>query len=158
MAGNNILIKQINQYSVEHRPFLLIVDFELNKPLLFPIDELPDDIFFHTPEFHSGPALQIKQSGHEFNPDHIPFETYQLAFRKIRAEALAGNTYLANLTFPTPIRTNLGLREIFQLSKARYKLLFRDEFLTRDFCPDKGRLYLYLPDERNHRCKSSRRS
>ena len=36
-----------------------------------------------------------------------------------------GNTYLLNLTFPTKIKTNYTLEEIFYYSKAKYKLYFR---------------------------------
>jgi len=45
-----------------------------------------------------------------------------------------GNTYLTNLTFPSEIKTNLSLKDIYKLSSARYKLLYRDQFVV--FSPE----------------------
>ena len=134
MADKQILINTINQYALEKRPFLLIADFELNKPLLFPIDELPQDIRFQTPGFPGTSDMGTRHLIHEFERDLISYEKYQRSFRGIRKEALAGNTFLANLTFQTPIRTNLGIREIYELAEARYKLLMRNEFVV--FSPE----------------------
>ena len=45
-----------------------------------------------------------------------------------------GNTYLLNLTFPTPVESNLSLREIYFRSKAIYKIWYRDHFVV--FSPE----------------------
>ena len=45
-----------------------------------------------------------------------------------------GNSYLLNLTFPTPISSNLTLEELFHVARAPYKLLFKDQFIV--FSPE----------------------
>jgi para-aminobenzoate synthetase component 1 len=66
-----------------------------------------------------------------FPPD---FETYEKAFSKVQTYIRRGDTYLLNLTFPTKIRTNLTLQQIYGFSNASYKLLFRDQFVV--FSPE----------------------
>ena len=50
-------------------------------------------------------------------------------------EIKQGNSYLLNLTFRTPIKTNYSLKEIFTYSRAKYKLYYKDEFIC--FSPEK---------------------
>lgn len=45
-----------------------------------------------------------------------------------------GNSYLLNLTFPTEISTDLSLSEIYDISFAKYKLLYHDQFVV--FSPE----------------------
>ena len=45
-----------------------------------------------------------------------------------------GNTYLLNLTFPTKLKTNCTLEEIFYFAEAKYKLYFEDKFVV--FSPE----------------------
>jgi len=56
----------------------------------------------------------------------ISFEKYQKAFNHVIKEIKKGNTYLLNLTFPTQIKTNLNLQEIFFLAKAKFKLQYKN--------------------------------
>jgi para-aminobenzoate synthetase component 1 len=64
----------------------------------------------------------------------IGFETYEKAFKKVNFHIRRGDTYLLNLTFPTSIKTNLSLHQLFQITSAPYKLLFRDQFVV--FSPE----------------------
>jgi para-aminobenzoate synthetase component 1 len=135
------MIREINRLASRRIPFLLLVDFEMKKPLIFPLDTLPPDIYFSVPE-----ASGILPDGAAKNPaDHssdkieflaepIPYSRYKKAFELIRENALLGKTFLTNLTFPTRIRSNLSLEDIFDRSKAMYKLLFKDQFVV--FSPE----------------------
>ncbi len=128
------MIRQINKLAENRIPFLLIVDFEMKKPVLFPLDELPEDVLFNTPAM-SSPGTAGKAPGRiELLAEPIPYQKYRSAFNLVRENALRGNTYLANLTFPSRIETDLTLAEIYRLSHARYKLLYRDEFVV--FSPE----------------------
>ena len=132
--GNEIFntIRETGELAAKGIPFLLIVDFEMAKPLLFPISSLPGNIKFQTPG-HPGSEFQHSPR-FRFEKRPVTFSQYQQAFELVRGQALLGKTYLTNLTFPTEIETNLDLKEIYSLSRARYKLLFRDEFLV--FSPE----------------------
>ncbi len=48
---------------------------------------------------------------------------------------IEGNTYLLNLTFPTKIKINASLLNIFFSSQAPFKLYFQDKFVT--FSPER---------------------
>ena len=65
----------------------------------------------------------------------IPFERYKKAFNEVIEEIKKGNTYLLNLTFPTKIETNLNLYEIYNIAKAPFKLLFKNQFVC--FSPER---------------------
>jgi para-aminobenzoate synthetase component 1 len=64
----------------------------------------------------------------------MAFSDYEVAFADIRKQIKAGNSFLTNLTFPTPIDINLTFNQIFELSQAKYKVLIENEFLC--FSPE----------------------
>jgi len=140
-------IKQINQFGQQSIPFLLIIDFEIKRPIIYPIFNLPTDILFQTTIYKNSTITTKKTTDFRFKKFPVNFRIYKKAFNKIQDNIRAGNTYLLNLTFPTKIETNLSLREIFFLSKAKYKLLFNDRFVV--FSPEtfiqifNGRIYSY---------------
>jgi len=135
------MIRKINKLAEKRIPFLLIVDFEMKMPILFPLEELPEDVRFSTPGY-SSPGTSADQPGTtsdfsrqiKFQAEPIPYNRYRSAFNLVRENALMGNTYLTNLTFPSEIKTNLSLKDIYKLSSARYKLLYRDQFVV--FSPE----------------------
>jgi para-aminobenzoate synthetase component 1 len=140
------MVGQINKLAENGIPFLLIVDFEMKMPVLFPIEELPGNIRFSTPTFTSPgisettapgapPTIQEFPRGKiDFTAEPIPYSRYRSAFNTVRDNALLGNTYLTNLTFPSRIITGLSLEEIYTMSRARYRLFYRDKFVV--FSPE----------------------
>ncbi len=142
------MIQQINSLAETHIPFLLIVDFEMQNPLIFPIDELPHDIRFTTPAYRSPEDSPVSFPGEvEFQSEPVEFSRYAEAFRIVIDNARAGKTYLTNLTFPSKLTTNLSLQHIYHLSHARYKLLYKNEFVF--FSPEtfvrinQGKIYSF---------------
>jgi para-aminobenzoate synthetase component 1 len=69
-----------------------------------------------------------------FKKNPVPFSEYRRAFDLVHEHLNRGNSYLLNLTFQTGIETNLSLNDIFHLSRAKYRLLFRDRFVV--FSPE----------------------
>lgn len=63
------------------------------------------------------------------------FETYEKRFRCVMDALLTGETLLLNLTIKTPIETSLSLREIFEYSKAKYRLYVPEKFVC--FSPER---------------------
>lgn len=140
-------IKQINLFGQQSIPFLLIIDFEIKRPIIYPIFNLPTDILFQTTIYKNSTITTKTTTNFRFKKFPVNFRIYKKAFDKIQDNIRAGNTYLLNLTFPTKIETNLSLKEIFLLSKAKYKLLFNDRFVV--FSPETfirifdGKIYSY---------------
>lgn len=142
------MIQQINSLAKSHIPFLLIVDFEMQHPLIYPLKKLPNDIRFTTPAYRSPEdTLAPIPVPVEFKSEPVEFSRYEEAFRIVIENARAGKTYLTNLTFPSSLTTNLSLQHIYQLSQAKYKLLFRNEFVF--FSPEtfvrikQGKIYSF---------------
>ena len=115
-------------------PFLIIVDYEMDRPILYPVSELPGEILFRTPGQSADEKISGGQADFRFEKHPVGFEKYREAFRLVIENARAGNTYLTNLTFPTEIYTDLSLKDIYHMSHARFKLLYRDEFVV--FSPE----------------------
>ncbi len=125
----------MNEYGSNRKPFLFGIDFEVKSG------------FFVEPDKASGAGIifNINGSGNytlnesQNKPVRLiknPVEQrlYEQAFRLVHRNLVAGNSYLTNLTFPTEIELNQTLPEIFARSKARYRLLFGDQFVV--FSPE----------------------
>lgn len=71
-----------------------------------------------------------------FNWKSFPetLESYQKGFEIVQENLKKGNSYLTNYTRKTAIETNLTLEDIFEFSKAKYKILVPDEFVC--FSPE----------------------
>ena len=61
-------------------------------------------------------------------------ESYAVGYYKVMANLKRGNSYLVNYTRKTAVDTNLTLKEIFYLSEAKYKVLYKDQFVC--FSPE----------------------
>jgi len=117
-------------------PFLFILDFELQKPLVVPIDELDAQKI----------RFQINGNGFDYTPVEKLRETpffhalkadeahYHKAFEQVMHHLRRGDTYLLNLTMPVAVETNLDLLQIFAQSKAKYKLWIANECVV--FSPE----------------------
>jgi para-aminobenzoate synthetase component I len=126
--------QELNRLGTGRIPFLFIVDFEGSDPLVFPLSEVPDHIRYRVPG-------SVKHQNIKAYPEHfylkkqpIPYHRYVAAFERVMFHLRQGNSYLVNLTFATPIETNLSMEEIFQMSEAPYKLLLKDRFIV--FSPE----------------------
>ena len=56
-------------------------------------------------------------------------ESYRKGFDFVLENLRLGNSYLTNYTRKTEIETNLSLEEIFYRSEAKYKVLYKDQFV-----------------------------
>lgn len=125
------LIKQINAFGAAGTPFVFLVDYEMQAPKVWTLDEIdPTEIgydFNGVTNFESV-AGQKENSLPFLDKYPISYTDYQLAFNEIQAAINRGDTYLANLTFPTRILTALNLREIVELAKAPYRFWWKDQF------------------------------
>ncbi len=128
-------IEQANRMGAAGEPFLFIIDFEKRKPILSPLDQCRQKGIYYDIEGFSNVDLDpIPVPQFNFHTRPIDFSRYEKAFRHIVEGIRFGDSYLTNLCFPTGVETNLGLREIFRLSRAKYKLLVDHRFMV--FSPE----------------------
>lgn len=57
-----------------------------------------------------------------FQSEPIDFSCYTQGFQVVREGQIRGETWLANLTFPSKLNTNLSLEEIFGAANAEFRL------------------------------------
>lgn len=126
----------INRLGSERKPFFFIISYDTSESIVVPFDELDDSIKFEMDGFGISEKRQ-KANQKTFIFEKFPqdFEIYAKKFNLLQSEIRAGNTYLANLTMPTPINSNLSLLDIYEQSKAKFKLYFKDSFVV--FSPER---------------------
>ena len=125
---------EINRLGQKRKPFLFILSYDKSKIFVKPLDALDDDIYYKLEEWRNYPVKKREQA-FTFSKSPVSFLAYKKAFEHILVEIRAGNTYLLNLTFATPIESNLDLKEIFTYAKAKFKLYFKGEFIC--FSPER---------------------
>jgi para-aminobenzoate synthetase component 1 len=128
-------IKKINKLGASAVPFLFIIDFELEKPIILPLMEVNNNqILYNFNGFSNITYNHVITKNLEFEKFPIHIDQYKVAFDWVVKNIQYGNSYLLNLTFPTPIKTNYTLKEIFYKSVAKYKIWYQDKFTV--FSPE----------------------
>ena len=129
-------IQEINSFATKEIPFVFLISFN------------GEEILIATPEEAASAGLFIDMPGmvnHAFKSVHaIPIELlknppnreqYHQAFKYVIKEILYGNSFLLNLTQPTPVTCNYSLAEIFASSKASFRLYLEDKLVV--FSPER---------------------
>lgn len=124
----------MNEYGKEQIPFLFIIDFEMKSPLVFKLSDIKNNILFKVGNQENYSNKSTAKPVIVFDKFPIGYDKYVAAFNISMDNIKNGNTYLLNLTFPTKIKTNLTLKEIFYSSEAKYKLIFKNQFVV--FSPE----------------------
>lgn len=131
------LRRRINNAGGENTPFLFGMDFEMNEGFFMSNPLSQKEVLF---EVNGTGNLPTSDQSHTYLPDYKfeispeEPEVYKKRFKRVMRGLKRGESYLANLTIETPVNTTLTLKEIFHLSKSRYKLLIPDRFVC--FSPE----------------------
>ncbi len=123
-------IAKANYFGTKGIPFLFLIDFEMEKPYICKLNEAKNEgVLFKVRKKSNYTAHSIREfSMIKWDIYPIPFSKYIKAFKIVISEIKKGNTYLLNLTFPSLVKTNLSLLNIFNISNAPYKLYFKNKF------------------------------
>ena len=138
----------VNDLAAQAKRFLFLVDFEMQRPLVFTLDEIDVNNILYEINGYTN-AFNVAAQGNKLNLTKFPiaFNCYKEKFDRVRSHLAHGDSYLTNLTIKTQIISPLSLQEIFAISRARYKLLYKDRFLV--FSPEtfvkieEGKIYAY---------------
>ncbi len=134
MLLNQTIIDEMNLLGKTRVPFLFIIDFEGLSPCVIRLSQIPESIRFSLPGMEHTRRKAGVHAPSSLVKRPVPYAVYLSAFEKVMHHLRQGNSYLVNLTFSTPIETNLSLEEIYEISEAPYKLFFRDRFVV--FSPE----------------------
>lgn len=127
-------IEQMNLWGKQAIPFLFIIDFEAQKPLLYPLDAVPAHIRFALPTMPQKNKPKVWTKPLDFQAQPLPFSIYKKAYKSVQNHLQKGNTYLLNLTMPTPISFSIDLEAIFEHSQAPYRLWIAEKMVC--FSPE----------------------
>lgn len=113
-----------------------MISFDMSQNLVLEEAEIKDrELYFQFPGIsknpHSSEPLPQKIV---FKKSCISFKEFEKAFNIAKKNLDFGNTYLINLTKPSGIETNLNCHQIFEHSKAKYKLWIKDQLVV--FSPE----------------------
>jgi para-aminobenzoate synthetase component I len=126
---------EMNRLGRDKVPFLFLVDFEMEKPLLIRLTDVTREkmifdvngIRNHDGRFNAEGTAIIEKKPESWT-------SYKKKFDNVFRRLEYGDSFLTNLTISTEIVINRTLRDIFIQSSAKYKLLVEDEFLV--FSPE----------------------
>jgi para-aminobenzoate synthetase component 1 len=128
-------IDKMNELGKAKIPFLFIIDFLMQQPLVFRLNEIPSNISFTLNNFeYNNKSIAKPVEKIKLTKKPVDYSYYLAAFNQVIENLKYGNSYLINLTQPTKIQINLTLEQIYYSSSARYKLLFDDHFVV--FSPE----------------------
>ena len=153
------IIQTINDYSSREIPFLFAIDFDAqNGFVLSPDVAAKQGICFKIGDQRNY-AERAGKPPTTFTFSPVDLKTYEQAFDKVQHHLKTGNTYLLNLTFQTPLQTDLSLEELFYTGQAPFKLYIPDKFVVFSpepfvsiregmitSCPMKGTISADVPD------------
>lgn len=124
----------MNRAGESRMPFLFGVDFELQNAFFIENPLLQPDVLF---DFCGVTNASVINDFPQFHLKAFPEseDTYARRFNIIQGGLMRGDSFLANLTIRTKIETNYTLRQIFDCSKALYRLYMPGKFVC--FSPER---------------------
>jgi para-aminobenzoate synthetase component 1 len=128
-------ITYINHLGKARIPFLFIIDFDHQQPIILRLDEVDEkEILFDVNGRKNFEIAPINPKKLAFKAFPVDKNRYQHAFDDVIENIRYGNSFLLNLTFPSRIETNFSLKDIFFQSRAKYKLWLKNRFVV--FSPE----------------------
>ena len=126
---------QMNRWGQEKVPFLFMVDFEMENPIIIRLSDIDQTkILFDINGFKNGNDSLESPESISIEKLPISFTNYKKKFDSVFHHLEYGDSFLTNLTVNTEIRIDHSLRDIFKFSKAKYKVLYENQFLV--FSPE----------------------
>lgn len=136
----------------ERIPFFFLLDFELQKPLAIRLDHIDPAHILYSINGSTNAPMQVPGEVPGYARDimakyPIPPAEYAKKYRKVLGHLAFGDSYLTNLTIETTVALKADLKDLFYLSRAKYKLLYEHRFLV--FSPEifvqirDGRIYSF---------------
>ena len=123
--SKELIKEKLNKFGFEKEPFLFVISYDFSKFYIEKLSNLSDSIKYQLDnKEESKQNIQNKISLEKFP---IPFKEYKKKFDILQKEIKKGNSYLLNLTAKTKIKTTLSLDEIYENTKSRFKLRFKNQ-------------------------------
>lgn len=140
---NKDIIDRLNELGSSGEPFLFVVGYKGDKAYIKKLSEIDAGECLYDFGGHTnavGECATQLPAEIEWEVGAPKYDEYERSFNIAKNNMLAGNSYLANLTFQVAVRCNLSLEDIFRHSKGKYKLLLNNP------SDDIGRFVCFSPE------------
>jgi len=148
-------VEQLNQWGHEKKPFVFLIDFEQKKPLAWLVDDCPDCFQFKFTKVSSFKSVDTSSLAVENTPINnvensiltkaqqskgllikhpIKISDYQHQFNQVIDALQKGDSFLMNLTIPTPVQNKLDFQTYFDHAKSKYVIWLKEQFIA--FSPE----------------------
>ena len=149
-------VEQLNQWGRDKKPFVFLIDFEQKKPLAWLVDDCPDWFQFKFTKASSlkksettlteiDQASGIVDSGFTNSKANLKSENlltkhpitladYQHKYNQVMDALHKGDSFLMNLTIPTPVQIKLDFQTYFDHAKSKYVIWLKERFIA--FSPE----------------------
>lgn len=128
-------VKQMNALGKSGTPFFFLVDFECKNPVVIPLEEIEGSgIYFRFPQIETRDPFEPMYLPFTVKPQPISFDVYEKGFNRAMQAIQAGDTYLINLTYATPINNDFTLHQAYYIAQADYKVYWKGKFTV--FSPE----------------------
>ncbi|MFN5188447.1 MAG: aminodeoxychorismate synthase component I [Chitinophagia bacterium] len=149
-------VEQLNQWGHEKKPFVFLIDFEQKKPLAWLADQCPDHFQFkftkasslkksdttltETDQVSAIDDAGFANSKVNFNSEGlltkypITLEDYKYKYNQVIEALHKGDSFLMNLTIPTPVQNKLDFQTYFDHAKSKYVIWLKEQFIA--FSPE----------------------
>ncbi|HEY0743160.1 MAG TPA: aminodeoxychorismate synthase component I [Chryseosolibacter sp.] len=127
-------VETLDNWGKNRTPFFFLIDFEQQKPIAFPLNEMPKDVLFDfnsRTNFNKSPK---NASSIQLRVKPIDENIFKKKFDVVSEALEYGDSYLINLTLRTEIDLDTTLEDLFSVVEAKYKLFYRNQFLV--FSPE----------------------
>ena len=150
-------VEQLNQWGREKKSFVFLIDFEQKKPLAWLSDDCPDWFQFKFTKTSSlkKAVLSSTETDQRFSQiddsvfanskmnlksedlltkQPIDLAGYQVKFHQVMDALHKGDSFLMNLTIPTPVQNKLDFQTYFDHAKSKYVIWLKKQFIA--FSPE----------------------
>lgn len=128
--------QSINDYAAREVPFVFLISFTGEESFVSrPEDAAAAGLFLDMPGMENHVFSEIPGPPFQWLTHPPKRDRYQKAFQHVHEQIHYGNSFLLNLTQPTPVETNYSLEEIFTRSMAPFKLYLEGKLVV--FSPER---------------------
>ncbi len=131
-------VEQLNDWGAQKKPFIFLIDFEQKKPLAWLADECPDSFQYkfnlsgHSSAQFKGPFEKSELENLFKSP--VSLKDYTIKFEKVMEALHRGDSFLINLTIPTPVSNHDSFQNYFKQAQSKYVIWLKNEFIS--FSPE----------------------
>ncbi len=124
----------MNRFGAARTPFFFAFDYDLEEPMIHALSELPPEIRLVTPSVSVRADQETARPVRISTVEPVSVERYRRGFEIVQEAQRAGDSYLANLTFPSGITLDGDLDAVFEQAHAPYRLKVGERFVV--FSPE----------------------